>query len=120
MPPSHIHVVVAKQVAKTACEKEDSGAEITLLVGLADVRVERPRRLAIPSVDTRAAREKMGTRVCPLRRPLRSGQKNRRNVQCAHFIFPIDLLRKGKFIATRRFARCEWTSTLILCLRQDE
>ena len=60
MPPSHIHVVVAKQVAKTACEKEDSGAEITLLVGLADVRVGRPRRLAIPSVDTRAAREKWG------------------------------------------------------------
>ena len=63
----------------------------------------------------------MGTRVCPFRRPLRCGQKNRKNAPvCAHFIFPIDLLRKGKFLATRHFARCEWPSALVLCLRQDD
>ena len=65
--------------------------------------------------------KRMGTRVCPFRRPLRCGQKNRKNAPvCAHFIFPIDLLRKGKFLATRHFARCEWPSALVLCLRQDD
>ena len=65
--------------------------------------------------------KRMGTRVCPFRRPLRCGQKNRKNAPVrAHFIFPIDLLRKGKFLATRHFARCEWPSALVLCLRQDD
>ena len=41
-------------------EKLVSGAETALLVGLADVRDGRPRRLAIPSVDTRAAQKEWG------------------------------------------------------------